>query len=47
MPSILLVDDEPDILEFLEQYLQDMGMDVSRTTSALRALQQQIGRAHV
>ena len=40
MPSILLVDDEPDILEFLEQYLQDMGMDVSTTTSAQDALQQ-------
>ncbi len=40
MPSILLVDDEPDILEFLEQYLEDKGMDVSRTTSAREALDQ-------
>ena len=40
MPSILLVDDEPDILEFLEQYLQDKGMDVLRTTSAREALGQ-------
>jgi two-component system response regulator PilR (NtrC family) len=38
MPSILLVDDEQDILEFLEQYLEDRGMEVSRTTSARDAL---------
>ena len=38
MPSILLVDDEPNILEVLEIVLKDAGMDVCKCTSGRDAL---------
>ena len=37
--SILLVDDEPDIIEVLEIVLQDEGMEVSKSSSAQAALE--------
>ncbi len=37
-PSILLVDDEPNIIEILEIVLRDAGMDVCKSTSAREAL---------
>ena len=38
MPSILLVDDEPNILEVLEIVLKDAGMDAYKCTSGRDAL---------
>jgi len=38
MPSVLIVDDEPSILEILEILLKDEGMDVRKCTSGRNAL---------
>ncbi|HYK87350.1 MAG TPA: sigma-54 dependent transcriptional regulator [Acidobacteriota bacterium] len=38
MPSVLIVDDEPNILEVLEIMLKDEGMDVRKSTSGKKAL---------
>ncbi len=38
MPSVLIVDDEPNILEVLEIMLKDEGMDVRKSTSGREAL---------
>ena len=39
-PHILIVDDEPDLLELLELTLLKMGLDVSRATTVARAREQ-------
>lgn len=44
MPRVLVVDDEPDILELLELALMRMGLDVDRAASVQEALRQLSGR---
>jgi two-component system response regulator PilR (NtrC family) len=39
MPTILIVDDEPNIIEVLEIFLHDEGMEVFKSTSGLKALE--------
>lgn len=39
MPKILIVDDESNIIEILEIYLRDAGMDVLKSTSGMEALE--------
>src|SRR4051812_17846106 len=39
-PHILIVDDEPDLLELLELTLLKMGLDVSRATTVAKAREQ-------
>lgn len=39
MPKILIVDDEPNIIEVLEIFLHDEGMEVYKSTSGLKALE--------
>jgi len=44
LPQVLLVDDEPDILELLELTLRKMGLDVARAGNVREALAQLSGR---
>lgn len=46
VPRVLVVDDEPDILELLELALVRMGLEVDRAASVQQALQQLNGRAY-
>ena len=38
MPVILVVDDEPNIIELLEMVLQENGMDVLKANSGMAAI---------
>jgi len=45
-PSVLLVDDEPDILELLELALSKMGLEVDKATHVNEALEKLASRRH-